>query len=184
MEEKWLEEATKGLSFTADSVVPVTKRVADRSAAIAKTTAADKSLNTENIWFKAAGMFRDAIVLDPSYAPAYEGLGRSLLMEGNLDMVEAALKTAIRLDPNQDKARFEYGMIVQMRGDFTGCVKVWKELVDRNPAYPDAYARMSVASYFAHDYDAAYAYLAEADKRKQNVPSQFRPLLKEAAPRP
>ena len=184
MEEKWLEDAVKGLTFSPDSVIAAPVQKPDRGAAMAKAKVAFRSLEVENIWFKAAGLFRDAILLDPTYAPPYEGLARALLLEGNLDKVEPALKTAVRLDPNFNKARFEYGTVVQMKGDYPGCIAIWKDLVARDPAYPDAYARLSIAAYFAQDYDAAYAFLAEADKRKQNVPVQFRPLLKEAAPRP
>ena len=61
---------------------------------------------------------------------------------------------------------------------------VWKDLAKRDPAYPDLYGRMAVVCYYDHDYKSAWANLDEADKRKQNVPPQFRTLLKEVAPRP
>lgn len=184
IEEKWMADAIKGLTFNAGGVAPTVRTKSDRGLAVVKTEAANQSYEKENIWFKAAGMFRDAILLDPSYAPAYEGLARTLMVEGGPTYAEPALKTALKLDPSFDKARFELGTVEGMKGDNKSSIETWKELVKRSPDYPDAFARLSIASYFEHDYDSAYQYLAEADKRKQNVPSQFRPLLKEAAQRP
>jgi hypothetical protein len=43
---------------------------------------------------------------------------------------------------------------------------------------------MAIASYYAQDYASAWRYLDEAERRRQDVPPQFKPLLKEVAPRP
>jgi tetratricopeptide (TPR) repeat protein len=184
LDEQRLENATRGLSFNSGVVTVTTTRAADRAKSISASQVAEKSFNVDNTWFKAAGLFRDAILADPSYAVPYEGLARSFLLEGKVNYAEAALKTAVSLDPNFNKARFELGVVRQKQDDNAGAVSIWKELVKRDPAYPDAYARMAVSSYFAQDFKAAWTYLDEADKRKQNVPPQFRDLLKEVAPRP
>lgn len=183
-EEKKMAEVTRGLSFGTGRVTVTVRRPSDRAAAVKACEAAEKSLVTENSWWVCAGKFRDAILLDPSYAPSYEGMARAFLLEGNVTKAETAVKTAVAKDPTFSKAEFLLGTITQMNGDFTGAVAVWKTLVQHDPSYPDAFARMAVCSYFANDFKSAYQYLAEADKRKQNVPSQFRPLLKEAAQRP
>lgn len=184
LDEERLEAAIKGLDVNGSTIKLKAQVTANRAQAVKANQIAETSLNTENTWFKAAGLFRDAILKDPSFAAPYEGLARSVLLEGNTKLAETALRTAVSLDPKFDQARFELGTVIQMRGDYAGSVAEWKKLVDRNPAYPDAYARMSVASYFAQDYKMAYVYLDEAQKRKQNVPSQFPGLLKEVAPRP
>lgn len=184
LEEERLEAAMKGLSYSSGMVKVIVNRPGDRAKAVKATAFAENNLNVENTWFKAAGHFRDAILADPTYAPAYEGLARALLLESKTDLAASALKTALSLDPNYSKARFELGTITQMSGDYRGALNVWKEVVAKDPGYPDAYARMAIASYFEQDFKSAYTYLAEADKRKQNVPPQFRGLLKEAAARP
>lgn len=183
LDEERLDAAMKGL-VVARGRLTSTVRGSNRAAAIKANEAADTSLNKENTWFKAAGLFRDAILLDPTYARPYEGFARSMLLEGNVQLAETALRTAVSLDPAFQQARFELGTVIQMRGDYAGCVDMWSQLVKINPSYPDLYARMAVASYFAQDYKASWTYLGEADKRHQNVPPQFRPLLKEVAPRP
>jgi hypothetical protein len=184
LEEAHLASAVKGLDFGSGRVRATAHLPGGRSKAREAARLGERSLVVENIWFRAAEHFRDAILADPTYAPAHEGLARSLLMQGNPRLAAAALRTAISLDPDLSSARFELGGLAQMKGDYSGAVAIWKALVARNPDYPDAYARMAIASYFGNDPASAWKYLAEADRRKQNVPPQFRDLLKQVAPGP
>jgi tetratricopeptide (TPR) repeat protein len=139
---------------------------------------------TQNLRIKAAGLFRDAILADPTLAAAYEGIARSLLTEGNYPLVEASLETALDLDPGMDRARFDLGAVAQMQGDYDRAVETWGALAALQPDYPEVYARMAIAAYYDQDFEAARSYLSEADKRKQNVPPQFRDLLRKAGNRP
>ncbi|MBX3117600.1 MAG: tetratricopeptide repeat protein [Fimbriimonadaceae bacterium] len=183
-DEERLSAAIEGLSFASGAVKVISPQRADRSKSIKLTQAAEKCLNVDNVWFKAAGLFRDAILADPSHAPAYEGLSRAIVLEGGTDLASAALNTAISLDPGFLKARYELGVVTQMTGDYKGAIQAWKELVARDPNYPDAYARLAIASYFDQDFKSARMYLEEADKRKQSVPPQFRDLLQEVSTKP
>ncbi len=184
LDEERYAQAVRGLSFKNGMVVvAMSNQVFNRRDAVRATAIADQDLQKNNTWFQAAGLFRDAILLDPSYAPPYEGLSRSLMLEGKIEPCEAALRTAVKLDPNFDTARFELGTVLQMKGDDLGCMETWKDLAKRNPDYPEIMSRLAIMSYYAHDYVTAENYLAEADKRHQDVPSQFRPLLKEAMKR-
>jgi len=182
-EEAHLMSATSGLDFTS-GVVRVTRHLSGgRARALDDICLAEQALSVENVWFKAAGYFRDAILADPTYAPAYEGLARSVFVEGEWTVAEAALRTAISLDPNLGKARFQLGAVAERRGEYATAIAVWQDLVAREPDYPDVYSRMAIASYFGHDFSSAWSYLVEADKRGENVPSQFRDLLQQVAPR-
>ncbi len=184
LDQQRLAEATRGLSFQngrVSVIKPVTK---NRARSVALVSTAEEVTETDNTWFKSVGAFRDAVLADPTNPSAYEGLARGFLMEQMTDYAEAALRTAVALDPKFNKARFELGTVRQMTSDFQGAVNEWKQLIANAPDYPDVYARLAIASYYIHDYKAAYANLDEADRRMQSVPAQFRSLLKEAAPRP
>lgn len=183
-EQGRMEAAIKGLTITGGVVEVAEPHRNDREAAIRLLRVAEGALSVENARIKAVGLFRDAILADPSHAPGYEGLARALFVEGKPDFVAAALRTAINLDPAFDLARWELGVAAQMRGDYAEAVSEWTSLVERNPDYPDAYARMAIATYFDSNLVAAQSYLFEADKRKQNVPPQFRILLSQAVSRP
>lgn len=184
LNEERLKAATKGLDFKGGVVTVTVNRTPDRNAALNLVKLADRSYNVDNVWFEAAGKYRDVILADPSYAPAYIGLAKSVMLEGEVKIAEACYRTAVAKDPNNGQARFELGVIVQGLGDNKGAIAVWKELAQRQPTYPGVHTRLAIASHFDQDYKAAWAYLAEADKRKEQVPPQFRDILKEVAPRP
>lgn len=178
--ESRLEQAVEGLSIVSGEIKTTAVRQV-RASALRLVRAAESVGDTP---VRAAGLFRDAILADPSYSPAYVGLAQSLRLEGKTELAQAALRTAIRLDPKCDQARFELGVSQQMRGDYAGALESWKGVVVRTPSYPEAYARMAIAAYFAEDLASARKFLAEADQGKQNVPPQFRKLLREAGPKP
>jgi tetratricopeptide (TPR) repeat protein len=184
LEDGLLAEATKGLKFDSGLVIVTSRKGRDRKRAVDDTAAANRSLNTENSGFKAAAMFRDAILADPTYSRAFEGFGRSMLMVGETKIAIAAFRSAISLDNDFGRARFELGAVLQGAGDYAGAVEAWQELVKRQPDYPEAFSRMAIASYFGQNYQSAWKYLEQADKRKQKVPPQFRELLRQAAPQP
>lgn len=176
--------ALAGLSFSADGVRVSGRPLTNRAKSIRSLQAAERALTVDNTPVKAAGLFRDAILADPTYALPYEGLARALMVKGDAKIVEACLRTAIKLDPTRDRSRFLLGTSAQMRGDYDAALEAWKVLVAQNPEYPDAYARMAIAAYYQGDTSAAHRYLREADRRKQNVPPQFRELLLEGRAQP
>ncbi|MCW5939810.1 MAG: tetratricopeptide repeat protein [Fimbriimonadaceae bacterium] len=184
LESQRLADATRGLRFTRDQVEVTARTSNDRPAAVAKTASAVKVMNERNIWFVAVGAFRDAVLADPRYAPAYVGLADALLMEGKTDLAQAALRTAVRLDGRDPEARYRLGLLRQMDSDYAGAVLEWTEVVKFAPDHADVYARMAIASYYARDYRSAWEYLSQAEARKQNVPPQFKPMLLEVSPRP
>lgn len=184
LDEQRMEEATKGLVFGPHGITVAQTRTPDPVRGEQLRKSAEKVAMTTNAAFILAGAYRDAILADPSNAKSYEGLARAFLSEGETSRAKPALETAVKLDPRFTQARYELGMVHQMGSDYAGAVAEWKELAAIDPTYRDVFARMAIASYYASDFGSAYGYLAEADKRKQNVPSQFRGLLKEAAPRP
>lgn len=176
--------ALAGLHFSQDGVRLAARPLTNRAKAIRLLQTAERALTVENTPVKAAGLFRDAILADPTFALPYEGLARALMVKGDHKVVEASLKTALRLDPKLDRAQFLMGTSAQMRGDYDGALLAWRHLVQQNPDYPDAYARMAIAAYYGGDLTAANDYLREADRRKQNVPPQFRDLLRQGRPQP
>lgn len=176
--------AVQGLSYGTGRLVVSVDVAHDAAKAKRAFDAAQHALNVENIPVKAAGLFRDAILADPRSPLAYAGIARALHVKGDPALVRAALNTALDLDPDFDQARFELGVAAQMRGDYAGAVSIWSVLVVRNPDYPDAYARMAIAAYYDQDIETALRYLSEADRRKQNVPPQFRTLLPSDGARP
>lgn len=184
LDEERLAQATDGLRFQGGLVTVAAPKASDQRTGETLRQKAEQVTAERNTWFVSVGAFRDAIIADPGNAKSYEGLARALLLEGKTDRAEAALGTAVKLSPKFAKARYELGMVKQMDSDYVGAVAEWQSLTQIDPGYSDVFARMAIASYYAQDYTSAWKYLAQADQRKQSVPPQFRPLLREADPRP
>lgn len=183
LDEERLAGAVRGLKIDGDFLVVDAPAANDRAKGESVRRQAESEM-VRNVWFESAGAFRDSILLDRTNAKSFEGFARAILIEGKNDYAEAALRTALRLDPRFSKARYELGMIRQRVRDFEGAVQEWKTLAASDPGYQDVYTRMAIASYYAHDYGSAWKYLGDADRRRQAVPPQFRGLLSEVAPRP
>lgn len=180
LQEERLEAALKGIRFSGESVLVDSNRH-DRAAAVKASTKADTAYHVDNTWFKSAGLYRDAILLDPGYAQPWEGLAMSVLQEGNNEIARTMLKKAVALDPNFHKARFELGMLQQALGQDNDALNTWKELAGRNPEHPEVYVKLATLSFYHNDLEAASAYVSQADSRHQSVPPQLRSLIKEAA---
>ncbi|HVT11303.1 MAG TPA: hypothetical protein VHE55_03475 [Fimbriimonadaceae bacterium] len=182
LDEQRLATATQGLRKANGFIVVAKPQAPNAKAGESLRQKAEAVTEQRNTWFVSVAAFRDAILADPNNAKSYEGLARAFLMEGMTNEAEPALATALKIDPKFGKARYELGIVKQMDSDYAGAVAEWKTLTQTDPGYGDVYARMAIASYYIHDYPSAWQYLATADKRHQNVPPQFRDLLKEADP--
>lgn len=185
LDEERMRDATRGLSFQAGRITVEDIHPANVRRGEGLRTQAEKDMAIHNAWFVSVGQFRDAILADPTNAKSYLGLATALRMgEGEMDMSEAALNTALQIDPKLSPARYDLGLVKQMDSDYAGAVEEWKKLAQTEPGYKDVFARMAIASYYAQDFPSAWKYLTEADRRHQDVPPQFRGLLKEADPKP
>lgn len=177
--ESQMLRATEGLDFSTGAVTIARRVKRDPEAAKSLLTKAERALVSENLAIKSVGLFRDAILADPRLVPAYVGLARAALFEGEPKIARAALRTALAIEPSCADALFQLGTVAQMEGDYTTAVQTWQTLVAIEPDYPDAFARMAIACYFDQRIDLSARYLEQADKRGQRVPPQFRKLMKE-----
>lgn len=177
--EKWAT-ALDGLTIADGAIESRRPTRADRQRAVARCEQAEEELTVRNLRVKAAGLYRDAILLDPSLPGPYLGLAQCLMQDRTDDVVEAALRTALRLDEDLHRARFLLGALHQMRGDNRAASDVWCDLVARAPDYPEVYVRLAVSAHFDGDAPLARQYLAEAKRRRQPVPAQLEDLLEKA----
>jgi len=105
---------------------------------------------------KATDYFRQAIVKDSSYAPAYTKLAGTYLMLGNMDVMPkkeshhnatALIDTALRLDPSFAAAHAVRGWsLLQYDLDFTRAGVEFKRAVELNPNNVEA--RQGLGEYY------------------------------------
>jgi adenylate cyclase len=96
--------------------------------------------------------FRRAIEADPGFAPAYVGLSKALVRQiyesgarrdVNLPEAEAAIETALRLDPKSPEALLASVDFVMDREGPAAAEAVIRKAIESNPNYAQAYERLS-----------------------------------------
>ncbi len=100
----------------------------------------------------AEQFFQQAIDLDPKFALAYAGLADSLTLqiehagareEVNLARADAAVATALELDPNLAEAWASSALIRSFRGQGDRADPLYRRAIALNPNYAAAYQRFS-----------------------------------------
>jgi Tfp pilus assembly protein PilF len=88
---------------------------------------------------EAIAAFREAIRLQPDYAPAHYNLGNALWAKGKADEAIAAFRGAIRLQPDDAPAHCNLGHALLQQGHFRAALEALRrghQLGRRNPRWP------------------------------------------------
>jgi spermidine synthase len=112
---------------------------------------------------KAQAAFREAVRLDPAYAPAYAALGNNQCLLGN--DVEEGIKNslqAIRLDPTLKHPHEVLATIYLQRQDFQKAGEICRTLIERFPAEYSGYYGMAYILARQGDVDGARGFAARA----------------------
>jgi TolB-like protein/Tfp pilus assembly protein PilF len=125
---------------------------------------------------KAEEYFREAIELDPSYAPAYAGLANTYAMRPHYDAVSmadysakatATARQALALDDTLAEAHTTLGFIALGGADSAGAESEFRRALELNPSYAFAHHWFAYFLLFADRPDEA---LAEVELARQLDP--------------
>jgi type IV pilus assembly protein PilF len=123
----------------------------------------------------ALSEFNEATQIDPSYAPAYNGLGLVYAALGEDAKADEGYKKAISLQPRNSESHNNYGIFLCDRKRYDESIKHFLEAV-KNPLYSTpnlAYANAGICSTRKNDVKNAEVYLNKA--------LQIQPLTHSAA---
>jgi len=130
----------------------------------------------------ARTMFERAIELDPSYAPAYVGLGRVDLVAvhlgwtpdpaGALRRAEMLAKKAIGIDEFNPAAHALLGKIHTRLGEYDRAVEALRHALALNPSDPENHAGLGDALLWSGETDEARKLLEIAARLDPKLPSQ------------
>lgn len=132
----------------------------------------------------AIGGFTRAVIHDPSRATPYAGLSEALFRARRAQPCAAACRSVLLREATDHATRARLGITTQMMGDFAESAAQWRQVIEFEPTFPDARARLAVLLYYLEEYAVAWAELHAAEAAGQNVPPQLRDRLLENLPEP
>lgn len=126
--------------------------------------------------------FERAVELDPNYAPAYVGLGRTDLVAvhlgwtpdpaGTLRRAEARARKAVAIDEFNPAAQVLLGRIHARLGEYDRAVETLRQALRLNPSDPETYAGLGDALLWNGEIDEARQMLEIATRLDPRLPSQ------------
>lgn len=82
-----------------------------------------------------------AIELDPTLASARYQRALMLLKERRLDEALPDVEAVLKLKPDHIRARYTFGTILYFKGDYTGAVKAYSTVLERDDSVANAFAQ-------------------------------------------
>jgi cytochrome c-type biogenesis protein CcmH/NrfG len=179
LSQERMARAMQGLAVRDGLLVVTAPTPASPAQARSLMAAAQASL-VENSWFVCCEAFGKALCAAPRSVEAYEGFATAAMTDVKTGLAEAALRSALRLDPSRTAARYRLAEIRQMDGDYAEARREWGLVAEADPGYRDVQSRLALAAYFEGDIAEARRRAAAAAAAGQAVPPQFAALLAEA----
>lgn len=103
----------------------------------------------------AVASFQKSVKINADNVDAWMFLGRIYSNKNNPEAVQF-FDNALRVDSNNIDARLYLGMFYKRRGEFDKAFHVYRDIINRNPDYSDAYFDMGMIYLEADSLDKAY----------------------------
>lgn len=117
-------------------------------------------------WDRAEDRLRDAITLDPQYAPAHAALARARCEtaenEQDLAVAQAAARRALELDPGLAEGHAVLGVSLLLSHDWAGAGQYFRQALALNPALAEAHHWYALHLSFLGRHDEAISSIAKA----------------------
>ncbi len=180
---KLTQAALRGLDFESGRVQIDAAEATAKFGVLAKASAStyldsSRSAYRSGQIIKSLDQIARAIVADRSKFEAYEQLGILLLAKRKKESAEAAFRTALDLNPDSVKAhRFLAMTLTGWPSRYGEAISEYEKVVELDPEYGFAYARMAVLHFYQQQPGIARKYVALAEANDGLVPAQFKHLL-------
>ncbi len=93
----------------------------------------EQALHAKGDLDASVAVYREAIKIDPKFAPSYEGLGKTLFIKKDVDGAVAAYRESIRLDPKFVHAHQGLGTALIEKNDLVGAEAAFREAIKFDP---------------------------------------------------
>ena len=117
-------------------------------------------------WPEAIDAYKLAIRLDPTYAPAYGGLGDAYFNGGNWEQALVAYKEQVRLAPNDAHAQYDLGYFYNAAGRHGEAFAPLVKATSIDPTFADAFYGIGYAYLRGADFEKSISFLKSAIRLK------------------
>jgi tetratricopeptide (TPR) repeat protein len=77
--------------------------------------------------------FKQVVSFDPSFAPAYNYMGKTYAILGQLDLAQECFRRVIELSPNVDEGYLNQGLLSELRGESSRAGFFYEKALSLNP---------------------------------------------------
>ncbi len=182
VKEARFHQAIEGLNFETGFVVvdAIGRRPNARLAS--KLHADGIQAYNQNRIIDAITLQNKAVHADPTFAGAYNSLGRALIGEGEGELAAAAYRTALALDKQYTEARFNLSYAVAGLGNQAKAIELMNGVVQAQPNNIEAHERLAIWNYYVGEYEIAWSHVHQAQNLGHAMPPQFMALLQQQSP--
>ena len=176
------KKALRGLDYSSGRVV-IDRTVAEEVArGLTKIDASEQFDNAND--FLAQGKIlaaiesvTHAIILDSEKIQHFELLGEILLKKRKPHLAEAALRTALDLNPNSISSNSNLAFLLAVKGQTQAAIAQYARAIELDPANGHLHGRLAIQYYYAGDMAKAQDQVRQAANLGYDSPPQFRQLL-------
>jgi tetratricopeptide (TPR) repeat protein len=152
----------RGKAYARQAAAAYGGALAIRQDSVAAWNNLGLALKDSNDLAGAIAAGKEAVRLQPQYAPVHYNLGLALHANNDLKGALAAYQEAIRLNPQFAPAHCDLGVALKDSNDLAGAIAAYKEAIRLDPKYALARHNLGVALAASHDLAGALAAYKEA----------------------
>ncbi|MBW6510315.1 MAG: PEP-CTERM system TPR-repeat protein PrsT [Desulfuromonadales bacterium] len=123
---------------------------------------------------EAENLFNQAIVLNPTYAPAHLNLAKTYLQRNDISRAEQRLREVIALDERQFEAYFLLAPLVTARGEIESALQLYLDIVAVEPRQHYALYMAGILQLDLGDFAAAEKTVEQLERLFSDRPESYR----------
>jgi tetratricopeptide (TPR) repeat protein len=121
----------------------------------------------------AAGLFADAVRLDPDYVPSLNMLGLSAYVEGDNETAIRHCSKAVELDPNYEAAQYNLATAYLAKGDYENAFEHFSAAAELDPEWLEALYGVAKTSQELEKWEHAVVYFRNVLKIDPTVAEAY-----------
>ena len=175
-------KALRGLDYSSGRVVVDDANAAEVTLGLKKSDAQQQIENAEQFLSRgkilaAIESATRAVILDAEQVQHFELLGEILLKKRKAELAEAALRTALDLNPSSTSANNNLAFLLAVKGETKAAIEQYNRAIELDSDNGRLHGRLAIEYYYDGDIESALKHVELAAELGYDSPPQFVRLL-------